>query len=231
MSEEIHRILSLDDRGVSEARNAPAKLFRSILCELHIDRLTWDRLMRNFLTDPRSGIPNNPTKRSSERSNLNRALSKETVTWKMFRKALRVLNPANVEYQLDLVWEKDYVFPNASPHTLRYTPFSRENELGSMFQRLVRDLGITPQIWSRLMERWLDSPASRIRGDNPPDRSTERGNIKKALINKKDLTWPTFCRGLAILGVKEATLTVTLEWPRKTTQHSHHFSTGLGTKE
>lgn len=28
MSEEIHKILSLDDRGVPEARDAPAKLFR-----------------------------------------------------------------------------------------------------------------------------------------------------------------------------------------------------------
>lgn len=230
MSEEIHKILSLDDRGVPEARDAPAKLFRGILFDLSIERMTWDRLMRDFLTNPRSGIPDNPTKRSSERSNLNRALAKPNITWKMFRKAIQVLNPKGVSYELAIVWSKDYVFPNEKPHNLSYTPQAKENELAQMFRILNRDLGITPQIWKRLVERYLDSVGTRVR-DNPPDRSTVRGNLSKALLAKDEFTWSTFCKGLRILGIKEATLTVVLTWPKKTTEHSHHFTTGIGTKE
>lgn len=229
MSEEIHEILLLDDRGTSTASDAPSKLFRSILYDLKIDRMLWDRLMRDFLTHPRSGVENTPTKRSSERSNLNRALAKDRVTWKMFRKALQVVHPTNVSYQLELGWQKDFLFPNEKPNTLTHCPQARENELGQMFRILLRDLGISPEIWQRLVERYLDSTNSKLK-DNPPDKSTVRGNLRKSLIEKTEYTWPTFCKGLGILGVGEATLTVVLEWPRKTTQHSHHFKTGIGTK-
>lgn len=230
MSEEIHEILEKDDRGISAAIDAPSKLFRSILYDLQIDRMTWDRLMRDFLTNPRSGVDNTPTKRSSERSNLNRALAKDRVTWKMFRKALQVFNPKVVEYELELEWNKDYVFANEKPHTLSYSPMARENELASVFRILLRDLGVSPEIWQRLIERYLDATNKKLR-ENPPDRSTVRGNLRKSLIEKREYTWPTFCKGLGILGVKEATLTVVLKWPRKTTRHSHHFKTGIGTKE
>lgn len=230
MAEEIHEILSLDDRGISSASDAPSKLFRSILFDLQINRVTWDRLMRDFLTNPRSGVDNTPTKRSSERSNLNRALARERVTWKMFRKALQVMNPKVVSYELELAWQKDYIFPNKTPNTLNYSPMARENELAQMFRMLLRDLGVSPEIWQRLVERYLDSTNIKLR-ENPPDRSTYRGNLRKALIEKREYTWPTFCKGLGILGVKEATMTVALEWPRKTTRHSHHFKTGIGTKE
>lgn len=181
MSEEIHEILSLDDRGISSASDAPSKLFRSILFDLQINRMTWDRLMRDFLTNPRSGVDNTPTKRSSERSNLNRALARERVTWKMFRKALQVMNPKVVSYELELSWQKDYIFPNKTPNTLNYSPMARENELAQMFRMLLRDVGVSPEIWQRLVERYLDSTNIKLR-ENPPDRSTYRGNLRKALI-------------------------------------------------
>lgn len=230
MSEEIHKILAMDDRGIPEAHNAPARLFRTILYDLKIDRMTWDRLMRDFLTNPRSGVGQTPAKRSSERSNLNRALARPKVTWRKFRQALQVLNPKRIEYELEVTWAQDFIFPQEKPNTLSYSPQGLENELYMIWSLLMRDLGVTPQIWNRLVERYLDSPASKV-SDNPPDRSTERGNLRKALFDKNELTWPTFCKGLGIVGIKEATLTVVLEWPRKTTHHSHHFKTGIGTRE
>jgi len=230
MSEEIHEILSLDDRGISTASDAPSKLFRSILLDLRIDRMTWDRLMRDFLTNPRSGVDNTPTKRSSERSNLNRALAKDRVTWRQFRKALQVINPKSVSYELELTWKESYVFPNERPTTLKHKPMARENELAQMFRILLRDLGVSPEIWQRLVERYLDTSNRKLK-DNPPDKSTVRGNLRKSLIEKLEYTWPTFSKGLGILGVQEATVTLVLEWPRKTTRHTHHFKTGIGTRE
>jgi hypothetical protein len=224
MAEDMHQVLSLDDKGASSALNAPSKLFRSILADLNIDRQAWDKLMRQFINNPKNGVPNTPSKRSSERSNLNRALSKDRITWRTFRKAIQLLNPKDCTYELELVWDKRMTLPNEPPTAITHIPQNRQDELFTMFGRILTDIGSTPKLWGRLVDRYLDRQNDSV-SRNPPDRSTERGNIGKAIMGKHEYTWETFVKGLSIVGVRRATLTINLNWGRKTTCHSYTFKT------
>lgn len=226
MSEDMHRLLSLHDKGIEEAKNAPARLLRSIFLELNMNPLAWDNAMREYLHHPRSGVPDNPTKRSSERSNLNRALSKNRVTWRQFRKALRVMNPREVHYTFHLTWDDGIVHVNEPPTTIEYEPLSRSDELATIWKQLSTDLGISPMSWRKLVDRWLMHPAQGVR-DNPPDMSTERGNLRKALLIRNSYTWSTFEKGLGILGVTRVQMTVTLTWAKRKTYHTYTFSPGF----
>lgn len=224
MAEDMHRLLSLDDKGVSEAQNAVAKLFRSVLLERGIDRKTWDRLIRQYVTDPKNGIPNNPTKRSSERSNVNRALCRPKITWKSFRKALALLRPKSVRYVLDLTWDPKLKLPHEPPTQIEYVPQSRQDVLCQMVRELFVAVGVNVKIWDRLVERRLDRHVRSV-GHNPVDRSTERGNIRKTILNANSYTWDNFVKALNILGVIEATFTIELTWADKTTYHRYTFKT------
>jgi hypothetical protein len=229
MSEDMRSLLAMPDKGISDAVTAPAKLFRSILLDLNINMMTWDRLMREYLANPRSGVANNPAKRSSERSNLNRALSSDQVTWKKFNKALAVLNPEKVTIILDMSWDKKMVLPKEPPAQLVYISQGRRNALHEIFKNLVTEMGITSTLlWNVLIERYLNDPRNEV-SDNPAEKSTERGNLNKMLKKSTSFTWSGFRKALSFLGVTEATLTLVLDlrgFKKKTTTHAYTFSTG-----
>lgn len=226
MAEDMHRILSLDDKGVGEAENAPAKLFRGVLLDAKIDRQAWDRLMRRYVTDPKNGIPNNPTKRSSERSNLNRALSKQKITWRTFRKAMSMLKPRHIVYEVDFTWDPKLQLPNPPPLSIEYVPQSRQDELCQIVRELMTQVGISPKIWDRLIERYLDKHVKSA-GHNPVDRSTMRGNIRKTILSSNSYTWENFVMALNILGVEKATFTARLTWSETTTCRRYTFKTDV----
>lgn len=227
MAQDMHSILSLDDKGLSTARNACSKLFRHILLSLNVERMIWDRKMREWLENPKSGTANTKAKRSSNRSNLNRTLSKDAITWRKFREAIGILNPKRVYYTLDIVWVDGIVLPGEMPTHVEFEQYNRENELCRIIRRLMTDCGITPVPWNILVERYLDR-MFEDHPNNPVDYSTERGNINKVILNKDTYTWENFVLALTIMGVKEVTFTVILEWGKtRSSEHAHTFKTGL----
>jgi len=106
MSEDLNKILQSPNKQVHKATGVLSRLFRQILFDIGVDPLTWDKLMLRYLNDPTNGIPSNDnSKRSSARGNLNKALGKPTMSWKMFITALRFLKPESVEFELKLTWK------------------------------------------------------------------------------------------------------------------------------
>lgn len=115
MNEDLNRMLQANDKGASEASGVLAKLWRLILADRKISPLTWNELMKRYLNDPRNGIPADVRERSSARGNLHKELKRPRMTWKVFLKGLRFLNPPyGMEFTVKLYWEKDV----ATVHTL-----------------------------------------------------------------------------------------------------------------
>ncbi len=50
------------------------------------------KLLNDYISDPRNGVPDNRNARSSTRNNLAKELEKSTMSWKLFCKGMRVLN-------------------------------------------------------------------------------------------------------------------------------------------
>lgn len=228
MSKDMHRLLTLDDKGVSEAVSTAAKLFRMILLDLNINPMQWDRMLREYLGKPISGVAKDKSNLASQRSNFNRNLSKSKITWRKFREGIDILNPKHVMYELDLEWDSKITLPQEPP---TYFALERQNqcdELCQMFRHLMIMVGANrTRVWDKLLRRWIDKQFQG-KEDNPPDKSTERGNLHKSLIkDKNSYTWETFCKGLNVLGVVNATYHINLTWRNgKTTRHSYQFITG-----
>lgn len=116
MNEDLNRMLQSPDKGASEASGVLAKLWRLILAERNITPLAWNELMKRYLNDPRNGIPADVRERSSARGNLHKELKRPRMTWKVFLKGLRFLNPPfGMEFSVKLYWQKE----TATVHTLR----------------------------------------------------------------------------------------------------------------
>lgn len=223
MSEDIYRLLRLSDKGVSETDNVPAMFFRTLMWDLDIDAVKWDNILKRYLRDPRSGVENNPTARSTERSNLNRALSKPSITWNQFRRIPFILNAKKAYYEVIPTWNSEWVYPvNPPPEKVMYEVLSQDNELRRIFLEFVQRLKITPSINNILVDRWLDEVYGEMES-NQVDRSNERGNVNKALYSKEDYQWPTFLKGMGILGVEYFEFNILLQWGKKTTSHKFEF--------
>ncbi|QVD49402.1 hypothetical protein LUCX_332 [Xanthomonas phage vB_XciM_LucasX] len=92
------------NKGVDKARGVLAVLFRQLLAVRGIDPWRWDMLIRDYLADPRNGIPNNSRDRSSARGNLNKELFRPDMTWRVFLKAMNFLNLVRVSFTVKVQW-------------------------------------------------------------------------------------------------------------------------------
>lgn len=104
MSDGLNSILGSDDRGVGSARNVLSRLWRRILWEQGINSLLWNRMMTRYLNCPLHDIPATGNRRSSARGNLQKELSRDIMTWKVFQKAMRFLGPRRVTYIVKIWW-------------------------------------------------------------------------------------------------------------------------------
>jgi hypothetical protein len=96
-------------KGVDQAISPLAKLWRLTLRELQVNPWRWKQLMEQHVRDPRSGIPQTPSDRASERGNLNKELRKPKLTWGVFFRGIRLLNPVRARIELHLTWPNQKV--------------------------------------------------------------------------------------------------------------------------
>lgn len=79
-----------------------AILFQRILFDLKIRENQFHRLMESFLMDPRNARLGDVKDRSRARGNLKKELFKNTMTWRVFVKAMRFLNIPKFELVIRL---------------------------------------------------------------------------------------------------------------------------------
>lgn len=87
-------------------------------------------------------------------------------------------------------------------------------ELSKLFRKILFERDIEARQWDTLMRRYLSDSGNHI-PDNSRDQSTTRGNLNKEL-NKRDMTWKTFVKGLKFLGAVSVKFSVTIKWPNGT---------------
>jgi hypothetical protein len=57
-----------------------------------------------FLQSPFSRVPKNAKDIGQERNNFNRAISRSSMTWKTFQKAVQVMGPIRYRITIDMEW-------------------------------------------------------------------------------------------------------------------------------
>lgn len=101
MSKSLKEVVVDTDKQISRSRNPLAKMYRTILLDLAINHSSIDHYLNQYLDDPRLRIPKNSKDRSSERGNLLKQLGKDSLSWKIFTKGLRLLRPKHIKFTIE----------------------------------------------------------------------------------------------------------------------------------
>lgn len=107
MSKSLKEVVVDTDKQISRSTNPLAKMYRTILLDLAIDHSSIDHYLNQYLDDPNLRIPKNSKDRSSERGNLLKQLGKDTLSWKIFSKGIRLLRPKRVRFTIEFTDQRD----------------------------------------------------------------------------------------------------------------------------
>lgn len=102
--ERMRDLLALPDRGVGKTsgiRGVLAKLFRTMLNDFNITQITYNRLLNDYVF-VEAKHENNRRDRTSIRGNLNKEFSRPTMTWKVFNKAMMLLQVRRFRITIDV---------------------------------------------------------------------------------------------------------------------------------
>ena len=97
------KIWETHDRGEGVSENLITQVFKRALNILDIDGNVWPVLMDRYLNDPTNNIPSDPKIRSSERGNLNKALSYSRMTWGSFMKGMKFISYLCTHIELQFI--------------------------------------------------------------------------------------------------------------------------------
>lgn len=94
---------------------------------------SWKKAVTEYLDNPANGYDDRRNIKSSERSNLRRGLACANMTIENFTKALRVLDPARIVFEMELqvdsgAWTKHTVMMEGS--SLAHSPFDEDDGYG-----------------------------------------------------------------------------------------------------
>src|SRR5574343_101982 len=100
----ISKLLETTHKGRLEVNvTILARLWRELLMVSNITPQAWTRMMTNYLNDPHNRIPKEGKKRSSDRNNLNKELSKPNISWNVFYKGIKLLAPFQLKIDITLI--------------------------------------------------------------------------------------------------------------------------------
>lgn len=192
------KLLATEGYSVSKATDVLARIWRSILRDLEVTPVEWDRRLKVYLDSPERGEKLTGSKRSNTKGNLNSELAADKLSWKVFCKGLRVLGSTQTTMELELSRMGEVTIH-------KFEGLAKEQDdgvkLSRIFKQIRYDLDVGPVLWIVLMNAYLKTPSLGL----PPkggERSTEKGNIE-ARLTAESMTMNIFFRGLTFLGVDE----------------------------
>lgn len=138
-SNPIQVLLSTPGKGKTEPggiRGFFAAFYRSILDDINMNPMWWDSLMKDWISDYKKGAGEEPRKKiTSMRGNLMKELGKPEMTWKVFSKGIRFLQPIKIDLVLRITWRSKKVTEHSQPLN-----FGDRNNLAALLEDLKEDV-------------------------------------------------------------------------------------------
>lgn len=94
-------ILAQYDKGIGRTTGVLAKLWRLILSDLKIGPMAYEQLMQKYLRRKRN-TTTTPTKRISDKGNINKNVFKDNITLDLFLKAMDVIGVTNIKFTVEI---------------------------------------------------------------------------------------------------------------------------------
>jgi len=197
------QLLKLEDYGRGRVRDALAGLFRTVLSDLEVTAMEWERKVNKYLNQVLKEDANKGSSRSTLKGNITKEFSKDEIAWKVFCKTFMVLGFERVAFEIELKR-----FDTVSLHSCEDIVRNKDAGilLAKIFKGIQLDLGVGPDKWMLLMDAFLKAPDLDL-----PDRGGERSAVKSRVekeLHTPTMTWKMFLRGMRFLGVHEMALKV-----------------------
>lgn len=140
-----------------------AKLFRKLCVALDLGAFGWQQLMQQYLDNPANGVKNNPKDRATARGNLNKELIRETLSWKVFLKAVRFFGAVRADFTVRLELPSGKVVKSTVTMVDRIPVHKKK--LPDPYELPEDQVGLTPADWDAA------KPVSTIptKRKSPPD--------------------------------------------------------------
>lgn len=97
-------MLSDQTKKINDSKGFLTFLFRKILHDQNITINTWNRLLDQCINRPVNGKPREGKARSTERNNICKEIVRVNMTWGVFLKGIRVLNPISIRLTVEIQW-------------------------------------------------------------------------------------------------------------------------------
>lgn len=171
--------------------------FRDILLNLGIDVGRFQALLDRYIIS--QGIATNTVEIYTSRSALRREFMNQTMTWKVFVKALMFLKTHKVT--IEIILHRDESEPSVHEYTFELTEQKEESEepnvLAVFFKKIQSELGIKDD--SALYQNYLDH---YVKFSKPGSSTVEQYTAKCSLrreISKSNISWKVFIKGIIFL--------------------------------
>lgn len=123
-----------------------AKLFRKLCVALDLGAFGWQQLMQQYLDNPANGVKNNPKDRATARGNLNKELIRETLSWKVFLKAIRFFGAVRADFTVRLELPNGKVVKSTVTMIDRVPVKSKRQD---PYEPPEDQVGLTPDDWDK----------------------------------------------------------------------------------
>lgn len=212
-SQQLGHILKSSDKDVHRTAGPNgilANLYRKMLVELNVGPGRFSDFLREYVIDPRHGIPQTQKDLTTARGNLMKELSRSGMTFKVFLKGLRFLQVRKLDFCV-----KCYYYPGTTSIHQTLIDFGSRKEhraispngiLADLYRQMLVDLDIGPGRFSELLRDYVTDPRNGI-PQTPKDFTTARGNLTKEL-SREGMTFKVFLKGLRFLQVMKADVSV-----------------------
>jgi hypothetical protein len=105
---KIMELLSRTDRGINDTAGPNgilAKLWRVILYDLNITPMRFGKYMKDYVVNPRNGVPDSKPAQTQARGNLMKVLGKGEMTFKVFMQAMHFIKAVRIRFIIEIEHE------------------------------------------------------------------------------------------------------------------------------
>ena len=185
-------------------------LFRDVLINLHIDFGKFLSLIDRYIVS--HGISSNVAELSTARSALRREFMSQTMTWKVFVKALVFLRVEKVTLELSLYRDGNEKSTHETSFDVKYAEKENEeddkqtNVLSAFLTEIAHDLGIQDKVFKDHMNDYVKFSKP---GAEPSEQYTAKCSLRREM-HKSSISWKVFVRGLIFFKTSKLIINLTL---------------------
>lgn len=209
----IEKILVAPDGGVSKTRGIGgilAALWRIMLRDLAISPNRFDNFLSDYIELSNRRLKASRVDKRLTRGNLRRALEKETMTFKVFITAMKVLKLR----RFTLIFVLEHTSGLRSTHQLAVelatTRYREGHKLLSEFcDQLKVNLNITEEKFEKLLTQYVIAAKRSLAGQRLPRQLTRSGWRRE--LEKDTMSWRTLMKVFKFLNVSKFRLIIQAE--------------------